>query len=64
MKEVEVDKMAYYKICPRCHAALDPGERCECEEEAEQKKEERAKRHQDLSAMLKVEKNGQFRLAV
>lgn len=20
----------YYKICPRCGANLDPGERCEC----------------------------------
>ena len=22
--------MAYYRICPRCGAALDPGERCDC----------------------------------
>ena len=22
--------MSYYKICPYCGAALDPGERCDC----------------------------------
>ena len=24
--------MAYYKTCPYCGAALDPGERCDCNE--------------------------------
>ena len=24
--------MAYYKICPECGCALDPGERCDCED--------------------------------
>lgn len=24
--------MAYYKTCPNCGAALDPGEHCDCEE--------------------------------
>lgn len=24
-----------YKICPYCGAALDPGEKCDCREEAE-----------------------------
>lgn len=24
--------MAYYHICPRCGASLDPGERCDCME--------------------------------
>ena len=24
--------MAYYKTCPKCGAALDPGEHCDCEE--------------------------------
>lgn len=26
--------MPYYKTCPYCGAALDPGERCDCEKEA------------------------------
>lgn len=29
--------MAYYKICPCCGAALDPGERCDCEETTKDK---------------------------
>lgn len=31
--------MAYYRICPDCGAALDPGEKCECQEEKEKKRE-------------------------
>lgn len=27
--------MAYYRTCPDCGAALDPGEKCNCQEEAE-----------------------------
>ena len=25
--------MAYFSVCPICGAALDPGERCDCEAE-------------------------------
>ena len=25
--------MSYYRVCPLCGAALDPGERCDCREE-------------------------------
>ena len=25
--------MSYYRICPKCGAALDSGEKCECEQE-------------------------------
>lgn len=25
--------MSYYKICPYCGAALDPGEKCDCRKE-------------------------------
>ena len=32
--------MAYYRICPDCGAALDPGEKCDCREKAEQKMKE------------------------
>ena len=24
--------MSYYRVCPLCGAALDPGERCDCNE--------------------------------
>lgn len=26
--------MSYYRICPRCGAHLDPGETCDCNENA------------------------------
>lgn len=26
--------MSYYRTCPTCGAALDPGERCDCTEKA------------------------------
>lgn len=25
--------MSYYRICPHCGAALDPGEACDCQDE-------------------------------
>lgn len=31
--------MAYYKICSNCGCNLDPGERCDCEKEKEEKQE-------------------------
>lgn len=31
--------MAYYKICPRCGAHLDPGEPCDCELEENKRRE-------------------------
>lgn len=30
--------MAYYRECPHCGAALDPGEKCDCEDEREKQK--------------------------
>ena len=28
--------MAFYRTCPDCGASLDPGERCDCTDKAEQ----------------------------
>ena len=32
--EKGVELMSYYHICPICGAALDPGERCDCQAES------------------------------
>ena len=32
--------MSYYRICPFCGAALDPGERCDCRERTESEQRE------------------------
>ena len=31
--------MAFYRTCPRCGAALDPGEHCDCETEERRQQE-------------------------
>lgn len=31
-----MNKDYYYHTCPRCGAHLDPGERCDCEDETHQ----------------------------
>lgn len=28
--------MAYYNVCPDCGCSLDPGERCDCKDRAEE----------------------------
>lgn len=30
--------MAFYNVCPKCGAHLDPNERCDCEETTEKEK--------------------------
>lgn len=45
--------MAYYRLCDKCGCALDPGERCDCEQEAQRKEQERQK-------MIFVGRNGQM----
>lgn len=32
------ERMNYYRTCPICGAALDPGEKCECEQTADKEK--------------------------
>ena len=45
--------MAFYNTCSRCGSNLDPGEKCDCDRENEQKKILSAK-------MIKTEKAGQL----
>lgn len=33
-KEERMKKKHYFKTCPKCGAHLDPGERCDCEDES------------------------------
>lgn len=47
----------YYKICSNCGANLDPGERCDCEEE-------RRKQTERIMSMMKINKDGQYELAM
>ena len=47
--------MAYFRTCPRCGAALDPGEACECSKEDK----ERARKWQE---MTRTEEGGQIAL--
>lgn len=35
--------MAFYNVCPKCGAHLDPNEKCDCENVSE--KEKRAREH-------------------
>lgn len=30
----------YFDVCPRCGAHLDPGEKCDCEEDPQEESEE------------------------
>ena len=45
--------MAYYRECGLCGCALDPGEKCDCEKEAQEKQEQ-------LQKMVFVGRNGQY----
>jgi hypothetical protein len=47
--------MAYYRTCPDCGCALDPGEFCDCAEKSEQLRI----KYEQLTA---VTKNGQIKL--
>lgn len=45
--------MAFYKECPLCGCTLDPGEKCDCQEEKEQEQ-------QRIMGMFRVGGNGQM----
>jgi hypothetical protein len=46
----------YYRICSNCGANLDPGERCDCEEERQ--------KQTDRIISMKINKDGQYELAM
>ena len=48
--------MAYYNVCPKCGATLDPGEHCDCESKAKKEREHFEK------AMRLNPKTGQYSL--
>lgn len=50
----------YYNRCERCGAYLDPGERCDCEREERQERENLEKR---IEGMIILERNGQLVLS-
>lgn len=49
--------MAYYRLCYKCGCALDPEEKCDCEQEAQRKEQERRK-------MIFVGRNGQMTFSI
>lgn len=54
----------YENICPKCHAHLDPGEKCDCTEERKAEESKRERDHAAIQKMLILDKDGQFRLSV
>lgn len=47
--------MAYYRTCPLCGAALDPGEPCDCAQE-------RTEMDQKLKDLYVIGEHNQFRI--
>ena len=41
-----------YRTCPHCGAALDPGERCDCRDEANAKREECERQRRSAHELL------------
>ena len=44
--------MPYYKVCEKCGATLDPGEKCTCEREYREEQE-----HKELQRKVEFTKN-------
>jgi hypothetical protein len=48
--------VAYYTVCCRCGAYLDPGEQCDCFEEEEKIRKRREKNAKEIEDMMLTEK--------
>lgn len=45
--------MPYYKVCDKCGATLDPGEKCTCERERKEEQEQKElKRQVEFTKMI------------
>lgn len=42
--------MAFYNVCPYCGAHLDPGERCDCKEQQNERQQAAEKEKEDKTA--------------
>lgn len=54
----------HFYICPECGAYLDPGERCECIEEREEKAKRQKEQQEEWQRLFVRESNGQLKIAV
>lgn len=51
-------------VCPKCGCYLDPGERCDCQEETKRKIAKEKEHRDNIEKMLLVSKDGQIQMVV
>lgn len=56
--------MAFYRICSKCGASLDPCEKCDCSDIKKEKQERKDEFIKMFYGLCTVGSDGQFRLAV
>lgn len=53
--------MSYFRVCEKCGATLDPGERCTCEELSQAEKAKRTRKRHQESRRAKVQEVKEIR---